>query len=127
MYSPLYTISSFDKRLFLICSEVAEEVFNRCSEANDTTDGRIRPDSKEYTVTFSYEFLEDFRDKKEDFCTRIFNTLTKGYNIIIIPIFFINIISYIGPVNIIPYIGPVNIIPYIGPVNIIPYIGPLIK
>ena len=37
-------------------------MFNRCTETNDTKDSAIRPDSKDYKVTFNYEFLEDFRD-----------------------------------------------------------------
>ena len=41
---------------------VAEEVFDRCTTTNATSDGQIRPDIKEYRVTFNYEFLEDFRD-----------------------------------------------------------------
>ena len=41
---------------------MAEEVFNRCSTTNATSDGKIRPDSKEYEVTFDYEFLEDYQD-----------------------------------------------------------------
>lgn len=43
-------------------TEVAEAVFNRCTETNATNDGTIRPDSPDYQVTFNYEFLEDFRD-----------------------------------------------------------------
>ena len=46
----------------LCATEVAEEVFNRCTFTNATKDGQIRPDSKEYRVTFNYEFLEDFQD-----------------------------------------------------------------
>ena len=42
--------------------EVAEVVFNRCTETNTTKDGTTRPDSTGYKVTFNYEFLEDFRD-----------------------------------------------------------------
>lgn len=53
-------------------AEVAEEVFNRCSIGNDTKDGKIKSDSKKYKVTFNYEFLEDFRDEKENVCKRFF-------------------------------------------------------
>lgn len=61
-------------------AEVAEVVFNLCSVGNDTKDGKIRPDSKEYEVTFNYEFLEDFRDTNEDFFTRLTKKLWKRYN-----------------------------------------------
>ena len=48
----------------LCATEVAEEVFNRCTFTNATKDGQIRPDSKDYRVIFNYEFLEDFQDPK---------------------------------------------------------------
>lgn len=53
-----------------LVQDVAREVFNRCSEGNDTKDGAILPDSKDYNVTFNYEFLEDFRDDEDDVCDR---------------------------------------------------------
>ena len=43
-------------------TDVAEEVFNRCTSTNATKDGQILPDSPDYLVTFKYEFLEDFQD-----------------------------------------------------------------
>ena len=52
-------------------------VFNLCSEGNDTKDGKIRPDSKDYQVTFNYEFLEDFRDEEETFFTRFSKKIWK--------------------------------------------------
>lgn len=58
---------------------MAEVVFNRCSVGNDTKDGKIRPDSKEYHVEFNYEFLEDFRDKKAGFFSRLSHKVWKGY------------------------------------------------
>ena len=51
----------------LCATEVAEEVFNRCTFTNATKDGQIRPDSKDYRVIFNYEFLEDFQDPKSKF------------------------------------------------------------
>lgn len=57
--------------------DVAEKVFNRCSVGNESKDGKIRLDSKEYILTFNYEFLEDFRDAKVNFCTRFYNKLFK--------------------------------------------------
>lgn len=59
----------------IVLAEVAEVVFNRCSVGNDTKDGRIRPDSKGYMVTFNYEFLEDFRDEKENVLSRAFRKI----------------------------------------------------
>jgi len=56
---------------------VAEVVFNRCSVGNETKDGKIRVDSKDYILTFNYEFLEDFRDEKENVCARVFKRLYK--------------------------------------------------
>lgn len=44
------------------CSDVAELVFNKCSKNNATKDGKITPESKEFSVVFNYEFLEDYRD-----------------------------------------------------------------
>ena len=43
--------------LHAACAEVATEVLNRCTAAND-----MRPDDPNYAVTFDYEFLEDFRN-----------------------------------------------------------------
>ena len=57
---------------------MAEEVFNRCSVGNETKDGKIRLDSKEYQLTFNYEFLEDFQDEKENICSRFFKKMCKG-------------------------------------------------
>lgn len=57
--------------------DVAEEVFNRCSVGNETKDGKIRIDSKEYKLTFNYEFLEDFQDETENICSRAFKKLFK--------------------------------------------------
>ena len=54
--------------------DVAEEVFNRCCVGNETKDGKIGVDSKDYRLTFNYEFLEDFRDKKR---SRYFSNLLK--------------------------------------------------
>ena len=47
-----------------ISIDVAEEVFNRCCVGNETKDGKIGVDSKDYRLKFNYEFLEDFQDKK---------------------------------------------------------------
>ena len=38
-------------------TEVAEVVFDRCIKP-----GTTRVDSKDYSVTFNYEFVEDFQD-----------------------------------------------------------------
>ena len=54
---------------------VAIEVFNRCCVGNETKDGKIRTDSNEYTLTFNYEFLEDFQEGKGN----IFKKMFKGY------------------------------------------------
>lgn len=61
---------------YILILEVAEEVFNRCLVGNDSRDGKIRLDSKDYKLTFNYEFLEDFQDRKEDVCSRFFRMLT---------------------------------------------------
>lgn len=34
-------------------------MFNRCSTTNEDT---VSADSPDYTITFNYEFLEDFRE-----------------------------------------------------------------
>lgn len=64
-------------------TEVAEEVFNRCTTTNETKDGQIRPDSKEYQVIFNYEFLEDFRDptSRTALLQRAFTTYVYTYNV----------------------------------------------
>ena len=59
-------------------TEVAEEVFNRCSITNETKDGRIGPDSKDYRVNFNYEFLEDFRDERPGLIVRFWRAI-KGF------------------------------------------------
>jgi hypothetical protein len=43
-----------------INADVAEMVLNKCTTTN--ADRNIRPDSKDFAVTFNYEFLED-RDR----------------------------------------------------------------
>lgn len=53
-------------------TDVAEQVFNRCTLSNETKDGKIRHDSKDYNITFDYEFIEDFQDAKGDFCSNLF-------------------------------------------------------
>lgn len=65
--------------MFVFLIGVAGEVFNRCSTPNDTKDGQINPDSKLYNVTFNYEFLEDFRDVKENACSRFFRRLSERW------------------------------------------------
>lgn len=45
------------RKLIKKMPEVATEVLNRCTAAND-----MRPDDPNYAVTFDYEFLEDFRN-----------------------------------------------------------------
>ena len=50
---------------------MATQVFNQCSVSNEKKDGKIRHDSKEYTVTFNYEFIEDFQDTKGSFFSRL--------------------------------------------------------
>ena len=52
-------------------------VFNRCSVTNETKDGRVRPESKDFEVVFNYEFLEDFVDEEHNFITRCWRTLTR--------------------------------------------------
>ena len=42
----------------LTTADVAEMVLKKCTRTN-ARDRNVRPDSKEYTVTFDYEFLED--------------------------------------------------------------------
>ena len=51
-------------------ADVAEQVFNQCSISNETKDGKIWRDSKDYTITFDYEFIEDFQDAPRDFFWR---------------------------------------------------------
>ncbi len=57
--------------------DVAEEVFNRCSIGNETKDGKTRVDSRDYMLTFNYEFLEDFQDEEKNICTRFFRRMFK--------------------------------------------------
>lgn len=57
--------------------DVAEEVFNRCSVGNESKDGKIGLDSKDYMLTFNYEFLEDFQDEKVNICTRFYNKIKR--------------------------------------------------
>ena len=58
---------------------MAEEVFNRCCVGNETKDGKVGVDSKDYRLTFNYEFLEDIQDKKENLCSRYFPNFFKEY------------------------------------------------
>ena len=39
-------------------AEVAELVLKKCTVTN-TRDRNVQPDSKDYAVTFNYEFIED--------------------------------------------------------------------
>lgn len=64
---------------FSFYAEVAEEVFNRCSITNETKDGRVRPDSKDFQVVFNYEFLEDFVDERQNCLSRWWRSL-RGYS-----------------------------------------------
>lgn len=41
--------------------EVAEVVFNRCAVSNGD---EVNKDDSNYTITFNYEFLEDFAEKR---------------------------------------------------------------
>jgi hypothetical protein len=56
-------------------SDVAEVVLNRCMVSNETKDGKIRRDTDEYTITFDYEFVEDFQDASES----IWSSLLRRY------------------------------------------------
>ena len=42
--------------------DVAEEVFKRCAVSNEDEVGKDDPN---YTITFNYEFLEDFTDDRK--------------------------------------------------------------
>lgn len=63
-------LTSLHRSLQIIYAAVAEQVFNQCSVSNETKDGKIWHDSKEYAITFDYEFIEDFQDTKRDFRSR---------------------------------------------------------
>ena len=54
-------------------TEVAEEVFNRCAVSNEAEVGK---DDKNYTITFNYEFLEDFSEEDET-VTRLARAFTR--------------------------------------------------
>ena len=47
--------------IIVLYSDVAEMVLNKCTTTNSTKKD-VRPDSKEYEVTFDYIFIED-RDR----------------------------------------------------------------
>ena len=72
MYTILYAHSCvfvLDHAFLLVthtCTDVAKEVLNHCMETNASVEGPIHPWSKEYTVTFNYEFLEDHRDSNHN-------------------------------------------------------------
>ena len=44
--------------------DVAQLVLTKCTNTN-AKEGTISQDSKDYAVTFSYEFIEDSQDIKE--------------------------------------------------------------
>ncbi len=73
-------------------TEVAEEVFNRCTSTNETKDGQVRPDSKDYRVFFNYEFLEDFRDP-ESRAEKLRRALTQKYVLNHVPPLFPSLLS----------------------------------
>ena len=56
-------------QLYINFSDVAELVFNRCTVSNETKD---RHDTQGYSITFEYEFIEDFQDAKGDICSSFF-------------------------------------------------------
>ena len=58
--------------------DVANEVFNRCCAGYD----KARIDSKDYKLTFNYEFLEDFQDEKENACSKYFKRLFMRYGLL---------------------------------------------
>ncbi len=62
-------------------TDVAEEVFNRCTSTNASKDGKVRPDSLEYSITFNYEFLEDFQEA-ETRTAKLRRNLRKTYTVV---------------------------------------------
>ena len=46
--------------------DAAERVFSKCVETNECNhwEEDTHPDSRQFKVTFKYEFLEDFQDKQ---------------------------------------------------------------
>ena len=57
-------VAIIDFNLYFLFEEVAQLVLKKCTSTN-AKDGGTSPDSKDYAVTFSYEFIEDFKDAKE--------------------------------------------------------------